>query len=421
MEKLRLLTPVIALMLVLGCTAFSLSGFQPSETGSFSDQVQAASVNDAPVKKLAKKKTLPEKEKNEPKGSSEVSEAKEDCTYKDGVYYGSGMGFRGMIKVKVTIRKGKIADIDVVSSPDDAAYFNRAKKLLSSIISRQTTNVDTVSGATYSSVGLIKAVRDALSKAVVSGSEKPEKENDIPLPEKDKPKKTEPRKPVTPGEKGKFPYPDGTYTGSAMGYCSQITAAVTLKNKSITKIRVVSQDDDEEYFSRALVVLKDMVKAQSTQVDTVTGATYSSRGLINAVKEALKKAKAAAEKDPGKDEDPEDDPGDEPAPPEDGYKFNDGIYTVSVPCYPLEDDPEFDEYDLSMTVTIKNDRITRITGVRGNGDGENDSFIKRAANLMIPAIIKAGNADSADTVSGTTCTAESIIAGCSLAFQQARK
>ena len=199
MEKLRLLTPVIALMLVLGCTAFSLSGFQPSETGSFSDQVQAASVNDAPVKKLAKKKTLPEKEKNEPKGSSEVSEAKEDCTYKDGVYYGSGMGFRGMIKVKVTIRKGKIADIDVVSSPDDAAYFNRAKKLLSSIISRQTTNVDTVSGATYSSVGLIKAVRDALSKAVVSGSEKPEKDNDIPLPEKDKPKKPEPRKPVTPG------------------------------------------------------------------------------------------------------------------------------------------------------------------------------------------------------------------------------
>lgn len=421
MEKLRLLTPVIALMLVLGCTAFSLSGFQPSETGSSSDQVQAASVNDAPVKKLAKKKTLPEKEKNEPKGSSEVSEAKEDCTYKDGVYYGSGMGFRGMIKVKVTIRKGKIADIDVVSSPDDAAYFNRAKKLLSSIISRQTTNVDTVSGATYSSVGLIKAVRDALSKAVVSGSEKPEKENDIPLPEKDKPKKPEPRKPVTPGEKGKFPYPDGTYTGSAMGYCSQITAAVTLKNKSIIKIRVVSQDDDEEYFSRALVVLKDMVKAQSTQVDTVTGATYSSRGLINAVKEALKKAKAAAEKDPGKDEDSEDDPGDEPAPPEDGYKFNDGTYTVSVPCYPLENDPEFDEYDLSMTVTIKNDRITRITGVKGNGDGENDSFIKRAANLMIPAIIKAGNADSADTVSGATCTAESIIAGCSLAFSQARK
>jgi uncharacterized protein with FMN-binding domain len=164
-----------------------------------------------------------------------------------------------------------------------------------------------------------------------------------------------------------------------------------------------------------------MVKAQSTQVDTVTGATYSSRGLINAVKEALKKAKAAAEKDPGKDEDPEDDPGDEPAPPEDGYKFNDGTYTVSVPCYPLEDDPEFDEYDLSMTVTIKNDRITRITGVKGNGDGENDSFIKRAANLMIPAIIKAGNADSADTVSGATCTAESIIAGCSLAFSQARK
>lgn len=88
--------------------------------------------------------------------------------YKDGTYYGTGVGFNGNLTVKVTIKNGKITNIDIVKTGDGDEYIAKAKGLLKSIYARQNTNVDTVSGATYSSNGLIEAVSNALSKAVVN-------------------------------------------------------------------------------------------------------------------------------------------------------------------------------------------------------------------------------------------------------------
>ena len=88
--------------------------------------------------------------------------------YKDGTYYGTGVGFNGNLTVKVTIKSGKITNIDIVKTGDGDEYIAKAKGLLKSIYARQNTNVDTVSGATYSSNGLIEAVSNALSKAVVN-------------------------------------------------------------------------------------------------------------------------------------------------------------------------------------------------------------------------------------------------------------
>lgn len=84
--------------------------------------------------------------------------------YTDGVYTGSGTGFRGTTTVSVTVSGGNITAIDVTSYEDDAQYFNRAESsLLPSIISSQDIDVSTVSGATFSSNGIIEAVADALS------------------------------------------------------------------------------------------------------------------------------------------------------------------------------------------------------------------------------------------------------------------
>ena len=94
-----------------------------------------------------------------------VEQVAESETYKDGTYTGTGTGFSGPITVQVVIEGGKIKDITVLSATDDAPYFQNASALLKQIIALQSTNVDTVSGATYSSVGLISAVRDALQKA----------------------------------------------------------------------------------------------------------------------------------------------------------------------------------------------------------------------------------------------------------------
>ncbi|MFR8352358.1 MAG: FMN-binding protein [Blautia obeum] len=82
------------------------------------------------------------------------------------MYQGSGTGFGGTITVQVTISGGKIASIEILSAAGETGpYFASAKGVISKMISGQTPNVDAVSGATYSSNGIIQAVQNALSKA----------------------------------------------------------------------------------------------------------------------------------------------------------------------------------------------------------------------------------------------------------------
>lgn len=91
----------------------------------------------------------------------------ENTAWADGTYQGEGQGFAGKIELSVTVEGGQIKTIEVVGNvSDDAAYFNQAKALLDDIIAKQTPQVDTISGATFSSKGLIQAVQDALGKAV---------------------------------------------------------------------------------------------------------------------------------------------------------------------------------------------------------------------------------------------------------------
>lgn len=87
-------------------------------------------------------------------------------SYNDGTYEGAGMGFGGEITVSVTVADGKVAEITVLSADgEDPAYYDQALAVLDEIVSAQSTDVDTVSGATFSSTGLIDAAVDALGKA----------------------------------------------------------------------------------------------------------------------------------------------------------------------------------------------------------------------------------------------------------------
>lgn len=80
--------------------------------------------------------------------------------YKDGTYEGSGTGFGGTIRVRVTISGGKIAAIDILeASGETASYFASAQGVISRMIAGNTPNVDAVSGATYSSNGIIQQFR----------------------------------------------------------------------------------------------------------------------------------------------------------------------------------------------------------------------------------------------------------------------
>lgn len=84
---------------------------------------------------------------------------------------------------------------------------------------------------------------------------------------------------------------DGTYEGSAYGFGDLITVSVTLKDGKMTDIAVLSANgEDKPYYKQAVSVLNEMLEAQSTEVDTVSGATLTADGLIDAVADALGKA-----------------------------------------------------------------------------------------------------------------------------------
>lgn len=89
-----------------------------------------------------------------------------DQVYKDGTYTGDGQGFGGNIQVQITIADDTLTDIQVVSAEkEDSAYLSQGKAVIDRILEAQSTDVDTVSGATFSSTGILMAVEDALGKA----------------------------------------------------------------------------------------------------------------------------------------------------------------------------------------------------------------------------------------------------------------
>lgn len=99
----------------------------------------------------------------------QAEQAEEEQTasgYRDGVYEGSALGFGDTITVAVTIRDGKLSDISVLSADgEDRPYYEQALAVLDKMLSAQSAEVDTVSGATLTAEGLIGAVADALGKA----------------------------------------------------------------------------------------------------------------------------------------------------------------------------------------------------------------------------------------------------------------
>lgn len=438
-------------------------------------------------------------------GSKTVEKVADAAAYKDGTYYGTGTGFAGPLTVKVVINDGKIASIEITKTDDGDSFIQKASGLISNIVSSQSTNVDTVSGATYSSVGIIEAVRDALSQAAVdsSGNSGNAGTNSNQNNKNDGQNNNQNNGNHNSEEivAGKFPYKDGIYYGTAEGYQGDITVAVVLKNKTITSILVTEEEDDETFFKRALNVVDQIVEQQKTDVDTVSGATYSSKGLIGAVSNALEDAKritngqkplndkngsgtdnkdnkdnketiditkldefiAMAEALKEEDYTPEswavlqqklqeakqlketltsDDKqekvdkasasvnaaisglvkkGEE----EPETVYINGDYTASVECQPDEEE-EFDPYEVSLAITVFNDKIISISDVSWS-DKSNNWYMKRAMNGasgtkgVVTQVTEAGTLDQIDTISGATCSSKALIDACQTALDSAKR
>ena len=219
-------------------------------------------------------------------------------SYTDGVYTGVGAGFRGDTEVQVTVENGYITDITVLSYEDDKEFFQKAQSSIpNQIISEQSIDVQGVSGATFSSSSIIDAVANALGiekqsatdYGVSSGEQKTEPDQSA-----DSGQSADREQSSTESEKGdnsaleSFPAADGTYQGEGEGFRGTTSVSVTVKNGKITDITVISYEDDESFFDRAQnTVISEIINSQSLDVPCVSGATFSSNGILESVADAL--------------------------------------------------------------------------------------------------------------------------------------
>ena len=338
---------------------------------------------------------------------------------KDGTYKGSANGYGGKVTVNVTVSKKTMTAIDVVSAPGETdSFFQRAKGVIDEMLTAQSTDVDVVSGATYSSNGIIGAVKNALfgtesNNATAAAANAGNAVGSAPSVSK-------------VSESGTWK--DGTYTGSGKGFGGTISVKVTVKDGKISAIDVTSASGETaSYFSKAKGIIPKMISGQTTNVDVASGATYSSNGIITAVRNALSKAetgKSSTKKKKKKNKKNKkknsgsnsNNNNNNIAAPAEGYE--DGTYTGSAAC----SGEQFKEYSVTANVTIKNGKISAVE-ISSTAKGTNlKQFMSRDEIKNLPSLIVSKNGTSGvDAVSGATYSSHAIFNAVNDALSKAKK
>ena len=398
-------------------------------------------------------------------GEEQTVVAKGDFALNDGYYEGTGNGFAGPVKLFIEIKDKSIIGIYIVKTSDDAGFFNRAKEgVTASILEKQSTDVDTVSGATYSSRGIIEAVSNAIeaAKKAKKGETDTETEDDTEKPDTSKASSYYGVVVCNPDESGAFT-------------AYNLHVKVMFQNGKIIAVSDVYGDGDSQndtYITKAVsgsskhpgVVTQIVNKNGIDGVDTVSGATCTSKAVLHAVDVVVKAAakdgnytfsgSQSGDDDTKNSEDTEKDSEDTENNSENTENnsedtenssentesggdtekndtentensgettliYKNGDYKVSVVCIPDEDE-DFDEYKLTLTLVIENDQIKEIKDISGDGGKSNSFYIKTASKGVVSQILQKNSTEGIDTVSSATCSSKAIIEACQKALEQAK-
>ncbi|MBO6077275.1 MAG: FAD-dependent oxidoreductase [Bacteroidaceae bacterium] len=184
----------------------------------------------------------------------------------NGKYTADALNVESTITATVTIKGHKISAVTVKDNGSTyAQYTSPYTEIPKRIVEAQSTDVDGITGATYSSDAVKKAVDLALAQA--------------------RGEKTVPDKNAT------LAFTPGTYTGSGKGYGGQVQARVTFSETGVTDIRIGQQRETAHVGDVALQNLPaKIIAANGLNVDAVSGATMSSFGLKEAVLDAADQA-----------------------------------------------------------------------------------------------------------------------------------
>ena len=272
--------------------------------------------------------------------------------------------------------------------------------------------VDTVSGATFSSNGILQAVQKALEKAAVNTTPIPQP-TAVPQPE-----------PTTPTVK----YKDGVYTGNARGYSGIVTITATVKDGKITELSNTNSDTGS-YFRRAWRVIQPAILEKQTAdgIDTVNGATFSSEGIIGGTQEALKAALISATPEPTATPSPaptatpttapEATPTPDPVPTATptlaetpAGQYVDGTYTGSG-------EGNYGPGSVTVTVTVAGGQITSASYTTE----DDEEYFTDAWNGIYGQIMGKQTDEGIDTVNGSTYSSYGIIEAFQNALSQAKR
>ena len=186
--------------------------------------------------------------------------------YVAGTYSASEEGFAGKVTVTITTSESEITDVKVEGpneTPDKGGVA--MEQLQGELLKAQSAEVDAVSGSTVTSDAVKKAMAAAIEKA---------KSGD-----------------TSTGSDEALAFTAGTYTGTGVGYNGPTTVEVTFDDSKITDIKIVDTKETGHVGDTAFeVLIPQMIEANGTGVDAVSGATFSSKALKTAVNDAAEQA-----------------------------------------------------------------------------------------------------------------------------------
>ncbi|MEL7604633.1 MAG: FMN-binding protein [Sedimentibacter saalensis] len=172
----------------------------------------------------------------------------------EGALTATAKGFGGDVTVTVVVEGDDIVSVTAVGADETPGIGSNAlEQLPGKIAEADSTDVDGVSGATYTSDAIKKAVEEALASKGAAA-----------------------------------PAAEGALTGTAKGFGGDVTVTVTVDGDDILTVEAVGADETPGIGSNAIEQLPaKIVEADSTEVEVISGATYTSKAIIEAVNAAL--------------------------------------------------------------------------------------------------------------------------------------
>ena len=206
-----------------------------------------------------------------PSGTAAGGEGK----FTAGTYTGKAAGKNGDVTVEVTLTSDAIKEVKVTDHAETPGIADPALEAVpGAIVEAQSLTVDTVSGATITSQAIIDATKAALESAGVDVATLGSGEAA-----------------AAPAENAALTYKAGTYSGTSTGYNGPVKVDVTFSDSAVTAVEVAESVETDHVGTVAYdILIPEIIEANGSGVDVVSGATFTSLALKNAVADAAEQA-----------------------------------------------------------------------------------------------------------------------------------